>query len=120
MECSRENILNMLGLEGTIFSIFDTKTCDFKTAAVALTQVENILLANVFEIENRLAKSSCNKPSLIFIKHNKNSSLPESLDFGPIFLGEFLKRLTMLPFILFTLPPLPFHQGFNTLKKFIK
>ena len=44
------------------------KNKDFKTAAVALTQVENILLANVFEIENQLAKSLHNKPSLIFIK----------------------------------------------------
>ena len=105
MECSRQNLLNLLGLEATIFSIFGIKTRDFETAAVALTQVENILLANVFEIENRLAKSSCNKPSLIFIKHNKNSSPPESFDFGPIFLGEFLERLTML---LFTLGPLQF------------
>ena len=40
MERSRENLLNLSGLEGTIFSIFDTKTCNFKTAAVALTQVE--------------------------------------------------------------------------------
>ena len=53
MECSCENILNLLGLEATIFSIFGTKT-----AAVALTQVENILVANVFEIKNWLAKSS--------------------------------------------------------------
>ena len=51
MECSRENLLNLLGLEATIFSIFGTKTRDFKTAAVALTHVENILLANVFELK---------------------------------------------------------------------
>ena len=89
MECSRENLLNLLGLESTIFSIFGTKTRDFKTAAVDLNQVENILLANVFEIENRLAKCLCNKPSLIFIKHNKNYSLPESFDFGPILWVNF-------------------------------
>ena len=100
MECSCEILLNLLGLEATIFPIFGTKTRDFKTTAAALTQEENILLANVFEIEKPLAKSSCLKPSLIFIKHNKNSSLAESFDFGPIFLGEFLKRLTMLLFTL--------------------
>ena len=49
MECSRENLLNLLGLEATIFSISGTKARDFKTAAVALTQVENNLLANVLK-----------------------------------------------------------------------
>ena len=76
MEYSRENLLNLLGLEATLFSIFGTKTRNFKTAAQVLTQVENILVANAFEIENRLTKSSCNKPILIFIKRNRNSSLP--------------------------------------------
>ena len=76
MEYSRENLLNLLGLEATLFSIFGTKTKNFKTAAQVLTQVENILVTNAFEIENRLTKSSCNKPILVFIKHNRNSSLP--------------------------------------------
>ena len=47
-----KNLLNLLDPEATLFSIFGAKTRDFKIAAVALTQVENILLANVVEIKN--------------------------------------------------------------------
>ena len=89
MEYSRENLLNLLGLEATLLSIFGTKTRNFKTAAQALTQVENILVTNAFEIESRLTKSSCNKPILIFIKYNRNSSLPRKFRFWSNFWENF-------------------------------
>ena len=110
MECSHENLLNLVGLEAIIFSIFGMIIMNFKPAIVALTPAENILLANVFEIKNRLAKSSCNKPSLIFIKHNRNSSLPESYDFGPIFFGRIFETSNNTTFYTWT-PPLPFTKG---------
>ena len=92
-----------LGLKKTIFSIFGTKTRDFKTYDKAFTHVKNILLVTVFKIENQLVKSSWNKPSPIFIENN-NSSLPESLVLGPIFYGEFLKRLNSATFYAWTPP----------------